>query len=67
MVLYRLATLLSCTSVAVALDFFAFSGANGQAKLVGSSFGSLGKNATYDYVVRMRGSWVETNIGLNNP
>ena len=66
MVWYPLAALISCTSVGLALDIFAFTSANGQAKLVGSSFASLGKNATYDYVVRVRDLEVETNVRLNS-
>ncbi len=33
-------------------DFFAYKQPNGQTKLAGSSFGLLGVNATFDYVVR---------------
>lgn len=33
-------------------DLFAYTLPNGQTKLVGSSFGLLGVDATFDYVVR---------------
>lgn len=49
---YSLTVVLSYVLAALAIDIFAYTGNNGQTKLVGSSFGQIGVNATFDYVVR---------------